>query len=156
MNELVQAGFDVGLHGSSASATDATLLSAQRAVLEDAVGAEVRTTRQHWLHWDVRLTPAAQAAAGFTADSTLGFNRNIGFRAGTSFPFFLSTPDLFRAVDVLEIPLVAEESALFAANALELDESLAREVVQTLVDRVATVGGVFTTLIHPTAFSRTA
>ena len=149
LKELVQAGFDVGLHGSSASATDATLLSAQRAVLEDAVGTEVRTTRQHWLHWDPRLTPAAQAAAGLTADSTLGFNRNIGFRAGTSFPFFLSAPDPFRTVDVLEIPLVAEESALFAADALELDESLAREVVQTLVDRVATVGGVFTTLIHP-------
>lgn len=149
IRELVQAGFDAGLHGSSSSATDATLLSAQRAVLEDAIGAEVRTTRQHWLHWDARLTPAAQAAAGFTADSTLGFNRNAGFRAGTSFPFFLSTPDPFRAVDVLEIPLVAQESALFGANALELDESLAREVVQTLVDRVATVGGVFTTLIHP-------
>jgi hypothetical protein len=149
MSELVQEGFDVGLHGSSASSTDATLLSAQRAVLEEAVGAEVRTIRQHWLHWDARATPAAQASAGFSADSTLGFNRNVGFRAGTSFPFFLSAPDPFRTLDVLEIPLVAEESALFAANALELDESLAREVVQTLVDRVATVGGVFTTLIHP-------
>lgn len=149
MSELAQTGFDVGLHGSSASATDAALLSAQRAVLEEAAGAEVRTIRQHWLHWDARLTPAAQATAGFTADSTLGFNRNVGFRAGTSFPFFLSAPDPFRPLDVLEVPLIAEESALFAANALELDESLAREVVQTLVDRVATVGGVFTTLIHP-------
>jgi len=149
MNELAQAGFDVGLHGSSASATDGRLLSAQRAALEDASGAEVRTIRQHWLHWDVRLTPAAQAAAGFTADSTLGFNRNVGFRAGTSFPFFLSTPDPFRPVDVLEVPLIAQESALFGPNALKLDESLAREVVQTLVDRVASVGGVFTALVHP-------
>jgi hypothetical protein len=149
MSELAQAGFDVGLHGSSASAADATLLSAQRAVLEEAAGSEVRTIRQHWLHWDARLTPEAQASAGFTADSTLGFNRNVGFRAGTSFPFFLSAPDPFRPLDVLEIPLVAEESALFAANALELDESLAREVVQTLLNRVATVGGVFTTLVHP-------
>lgn len=149
MNDLAQAGFDVGLHGSSASATEGRLLSAQRAALEDALGAEVRTIRQHLLHWDVRVTPAAQAAAGFTADSTLGFNRNVGFRAGTSFPFFLSTPDPFRPVDVLEVPLIVQESALFAANALELDESLAREVVQTLVDRVATVGGVFTALIHP-------
>jgi hypothetical protein len=149
MRKVAQTGFDVGLHGSSASATDARLLSAQREVLENAIGREVRTIRQHWLHWDVRRTPAAQAAAGFTADSTLGFNRNVGFRAGTSFPFFLSTPDPFQAVDVLELPLIAQESALFADNALELDESLAREVVQTLVDRVAAVGGVFTALIHP-------
>ena len=137
MNEVAQAGFDVGLHGSSASATDARLLSAQRAVLEDAIGGEVQTIRQHWLHWDVRATPAAQAAAGFSADSTLGFNRNVGFRAGTSFPFFLSTPDPFDAVDVLEVPLIAQEAALFGAHALGLDESSAREAVQTLVDRVA-------------------
>jgi hypothetical protein len=149
MKEVAQAGFGVGLHGSSASATDARLLSAQREVLEDAVDGEVRTIRQHWLHWDVRVTPAAQAAAGFVADSTLGFNRSVGFRAGTSFPFFLSAPDPFRAVDVLEVPLIAQESALFSANALGLDVSLAREVVQALVDRVATVGGVFTALIHP-------
>jgi hypothetical protein len=149
MKELAQAGFDVGLHGSSASATDATLLSEQRAVIEDAVDNPVRTTRQHWLHWDVRQTPPAQAAAGFSADSTLGFNRNVGFRAGTSFPFFLPIWDPFRSLDLLEIPLVAQESALFSPNALELDESLAREVVQKLVDRVATVGGVFTALIHP-------
>ena len=147
--ELAQEGFDVGLHGSHASAVDAQLLSTQRAVLEDAAGAEVRTTRQHWLQWDVRRTPAAQAAAGFAADSTLGFNRNVGFRAGTAFPFFLFTPDPFRPVDVLEIPLVAQESGLFAANALELDESLAREIVQTLVNRVAEAGGVFTMLVHP-------
>lgn len=149
MKEVAQAGFDVGLHGSSASATDATLLSRQRQVLEDAIDGEVRTIRQHWLHWNVRTTPAAQAAAGFRADSTLGFNRSVGFRAGTSFPFFLSTPEPFRAVDMLEVPLIAQESALFSANALELDGSLAREVVQTLVDRVAAVGGVFTALIHP-------
>jgi hypothetical protein len=149
MYELAETGFDVGLHGSSASATDASLLSAQRAVLEDAVGGPVRTTRQHWLHWDARLTPPAQAAAGFSADSTLGFNRNVGFRAGTSFPFFLSASDPFRALDLLEIPLVAQESALFSDNALELDDAIAREVVQKLVDRVATVGGVFTALIHP-------
>jgi hypothetical protein len=149
MYELAETGFDVGLHGSSASATDASLLSAQRAVLEDAVGGPVRTTRQHWLHWDARLTAPAQAAAGFSADSTLGFNRNVGFRAGTSFPFFLSASDPFRALDLLEIPLVAQESALFSDNALELDDAIAREVVQKLVDRVATVGGVFTALIHP-------
>jgi len=149
LNEVAQAGFDVGLHGSSASATDARLLSAQREVLEDAIDGEVQTIRQHWLHWDVRATPAAQAAAGFSADSTLGFNGNVGFRAGTSFPFFLSTPDPFDAVDVLEVPLIAQEAALFGAHALGLDESLAREAVQTLVDRVASVGGVFTALVHP-------
>jgi hypothetical protein len=147
--ELVDKGFDVGLHGSYFSALDATLLAAQREALGDATGSEVRTTRQHWLHWDPHITPAAQAAAGFSADTTLGFNRNIGFRAGTSFPFFLSAPHPFRALDVLEIPLVVQENAIFGASALELDESLAREIVQSVVNRVAAVAGVFTFLVHP-------
>jgi hypothetical protein len=149
VSELVGTGFDVGLHGSYFAAVDGELLSTQRTMLESAVGAEVRTLRQHWLQWDARLTPAAQELAGFTADSTLGFNRNIGFRAGTSFPFFLSATDPFRSLNVLEVPLVVQEAALFAVNSLELDERLAREVVELVLDRVAAVGGVFTFLVHP-------
>jgi hypothetical protein len=146
---LVDSGFDVGLHGSYLSSTDSAVLERQRLMLEDAAGTEVRTTRQHWLHWDVRRTPRAQERAGLAADSTLGYNRNVGFRAGTSFPFFLVAEDTVSAVDVLEVPLVVQEAALFALNALELDERLAREVLQTLVERVASVGGIFSFLVHP-------
>jgi hypothetical protein len=146
---LAAEGFDVGLHGSYWSATRAEALTAERHALEEALDREVRTTRQHWLHWDARTTPLAQERAGLTADSTLGYNRNVGFRAGTSFPFFLGSGDPFWAVDVLEVPLVVQEAALFALNALELDERLAREVVTTLLERVAGVNGVFSFLVHP-------
>lgn len=146
---LAAEGFDVGLHGSYWSASDSDALATQRRTLEDHLGREVRTTRQHWLHWDARVTPLAQERAGLTADSTLGYNRNVGFRAGTSFPFFLVAASPFRAVDVLEVPLVVQEAALFALNALELDEALARDVLRTLLERVASVNGVFSFLVHP-------
>ena len=41
------------------------------------------------IHYDIRVTPAAHAAAGFKYDSTLGFNDNIGFRFGTCHPWHL-------------------------------------------------------------------
>ena len=61
-------------------------LAAERAALERATGLEIGTTRQHLLHWDVRRTPRLQEAAGLRVDSSLGFNRGVGFRAGTSLP----------------------------------------------------------------------
>lgn len=149
MRLLADEGFDVGLHGSYFSATDEGLLGRQKEVLEQAVGRPVLTTRQHWLHWRVGRTPRLQARAGFAADATLGFNRNVGFRAGTSFPFFDFDLEAGEELDLLEIPLVVQEAALFAPNALELGEESAKDVVRRLVDRVARVGGVFSFLVHP-------
>jgi hypothetical protein len=79
----------------------------------------------------------------------MGFNRNIGFRAGTSFPFFQFDLTAGRRLNVLEVPLIVQEGALFASNALELDRELAQEVVRSTIDKVAAVGGVTTFLIHP-------
>ena len=84
---LAADGFDVGLHGSYYSAIRPGVLSAERAKFEHATGIAPTTTRQHFLHWEITQTPQLQNAAGFTADSTLGFNRTVGFRASTALPF---------------------------------------------------------------------
>src|SRR5205823_56229 len=81
---LYREGFDVGLHGSYNSALTPGQLAREKAALEKATGIRTKATRQHFVHWDVRTTPHLQANADFSADSTLGFNRNIGLRAGTS------------------------------------------------------------------------
>ncbi len=148
MRLLVDEGFDVGLHGSYRSAIDDGVLDRQRQSLERVAGA-ITTTRQHWLHWRVDRTPGLQEAAGITADSTLGFNRNVGFRAGTSFPFSLWDAHASRPLDVLEIPLIAQESGLVSSNALELNGEQSQIVLGTLMERVASVGGVLTILVHP-------
>ncbi len=147
--ELLEEGFDVGLHGSYHSAYSAEVLTGERVALEQAIGDLVTTTRQHYLHWDARVTPRAQEAAGLRTDSTLGFNRNVGFRAGTSLPFRIF--DLVgRAVtDVLEVPLIIQEGPLLAANGLELDREQATEVLRSVLDRVASAGGVASLLFHP-------
>jgi hypothetical protein len=153
LRELVAEGFDVGLHGSYASATDGALLRAERERLADALRTEVTTTRQHWLHWEIAGTPARQEAAGLRADSTLGFNRNVGFRAGTSLPFRWWDEDAGRALDLIQLPLVVQEAALTAANALELDRAGAIGVWERLLGAVAETGGVATLLVHPHALA---
>ena len=149
VRELADEGFDIGLHGSYHSACSAEALAAERAALERATGRPVTSTRQHYLHWDARFTPRAQEAAGLRTDSTLGFNRNVGFRAGTSLPFRLFDVATRTRTAVLEVPLIVQEGPLLAANGLELDRQQAVEVLRLLLDRVAQVGGVATLLFHP-------
>lgn len=154
MRTLAAEGFDVGLHGSYPSAVRADLLARERELLEDSTGLEVVTTRQHFLHWDVRRTPVLQQAAGLRADSTLGFNRAIGFRAGTSLPFLLFDVEADVPLDVLELPLTLHDGPLLRADGLELDGELARDTLEIVIDHAAAAGGVATLLFHPNNLER--
>jgi hypothetical protein len=151
---LAGEGFDVGLHGSYHSALVPGLLEAERTRLEQATGLDVRTTRQHFLHWALETTPRLQAEAGLRADSTVGFNRNVGFRAGTALPYRQLDVASGTRLGLLEVPLVIHDGPLLRGDGLELDVGLARETVHTLIDRVAATGGVATLLFHPNNLER--
>lgn len=142
-------GHDVGLHGSYHSAVDPGVLAYEREALERATGLAVSTTRQHFLHWDIRRTPQLQEAAGFAADSTLGFNRTVGFRASTTLPFRHFDVVADRVLGLLEVPLVIEDSALLGPIATDGGPERARAQIEELVDTVHDVGGAVTFLFHP-------
>jgi hypothetical protein len=146
---LAHEGFDVGLHGSYYSAIRPGMLAAERAALARHTGIVATTTRQHFLHWSIRETPQLQHAAGFVADSTLGFNRTIGFRASTTLPFRHFDVAADRALELLEVPLAIEDSALLGKIGAAGDLERAQELVRALVDEVVEVGGALTLLWHP-------
>jgi hypothetical protein len=123
-------------------------LAAERATLEQGAEITATTTRQHFLHWEITKTPQLQNAAGFVADSTLGFNRAAGYRASTTLPFRHYNVNAGRALDLLEVPLVVEDSALLGPIAAERADS-GEEVVRSLVDTAKDVGGAITFLFHP-------
>ena len=154
--ELWAEGFDVGLHAGYASATDLDAFQYEKGIVEDYIGADVVSCRQHYLHWEIGATPRIQSEAGILVDSTVGFNRNVGFRAGTALPYRLFDLQADLPLNVLEVPLIIQESPLLAANALELDGPLARETLKDLCDCVAETGGVVTLLFHPHSFAQPA
>ena len=151
---LYDEGFDVGLHGSYNSALVAGVLARERAAFERATGLVVSTTRQHFVHWDIRATPRLQAEAGFSADSTLGFNRNLGFRAGTSLPYRLFDLERGETLDLVEVPLAVHDGALLRPDALELGLELGLETLTAFLDRVREVGGLATVIFHPNNLER--
>ncbi len=149
MRTLRAEGFDVGLHGSYESARTAGVLARERATLEAATQAPVETTRQHFLHWDIRWTPQLQEQAGLRADSSLGFNRTVGFRAGTSLPFRQFDVAAARALDVIEVPLAVQDAALLGPIATRPGTEGTHDVVEQLLGEVAGVGGLLTCVFHP-------
>ena len=148
MRTLADEGIDIGLHGSYQAGVRHGALAAERATLERTTGLEVTTTRQHLLHWDVRWTPRLQVEAGLLVDSSLGFSRNVGFRAGASLPFRHFDVSARRPLDLLEMPLVVQDVALLGRWGLDLDVARASDVVGRLFDTAVEVGCAVTLLFH--------
>ena len=149
MQTLVAEGFDVGLHGGCLSAVDGRVFGLQKAALERRVGRPITTTRQHWLNWDARRTPPIQAENGIRADTTVGYNRNVGFRSGSALPYHLFDWTNRRELPVIEAPLVIQDSAVFEPDGLDYDLVLAQRVSRQIVDRVAACLGCATVSFHP-------
>lgn len=152
---LADEGFDVGLHGSYLAGVQPGALAAERDALEQATGVEASSTRQHFLHWDVRWTPRFQDEAGFRVDSSLGFNRNAGYRAGTSLPFRQYDVATESQLGLLEVPLVVQDGALLGDEiGLGLDATKACELSERFVATAAEFGGAVTFVFHPDKLSR--
>ena len=67
---------------------------------------------QHFLHYDIRTTPAVHAEAGSKYDSTIGFNDNVGFRFGTCYPYHLYDLKAEKELPIMEISLIIQDGAM--------------------------------------------
>lgn len=149
LREMVDRGVEIGLHPTWYAYDDPEELRRQRRRLEEEIGTAVHSVRQHWLHYDIRKTPAAHDEAGFQYDSTLAVTGNVGFRFGTAWPWQLHDRQTDEQLDILELPLLAQDTALFDGKHMGLDEQQAFRYVWMLVDAVESVGGVLTVNWHP-------
>ena len=150
IREIDRQGWEIGLHPSWYSFDNADELKRQKEALEQALGNEVISIRQHHLHYDIRVTPEVQAQAGFIYDSSLGFNDNIGFRFGTSYPWHLYDLKAEKELQLKEIPLIVQDGAMLdPRKGMRLDEDTAFQYVRLITETIEKVGGVLTLLWHP-------
>jgi peptidoglycan/xylan/chitin deacetylase (PgdA/CDA1 family) len=150
IREICRRGCEIGLHPSWYSFNNADEMKRQKTVLENALGHEVVSVRQHYLHYDIRVTPRVQADSGFKYDSTLGFNDNIGFRFGTSYPWRLFDLYAEQELGIVEIPLIIQDNALLNhAKGMRLDEDTAFQYIIQITEAIEHVGGILTLLWHP-------
>jgi hypothetical protein len=138
---VVAAGGEIAVHGIDAW-VDSASGAEERDHVSRAAGSEAGGVRMHWLFWDAK-TPERLDKAGFSYDSSFGYNATVGFRAGTSQVFKPIT-----AGYLLELPLTIMDTALFYPSYLDLTQDAARHAVHRLVDEVERHGGALTVNWH--------
>jgi hypothetical protein len=145
---LLEAGAEIGLHGSYTAAEDPARLAEEKAKLESLAG-PVAGHRYHYLRGDPHRNIAN---LDFRYDTTLGFPDAVGFRAGIARPFHPWDFERDAPADVLEIPLAAMDATLAEERYLGLSAKRAEPQLNALLDWGAANGGAFAILWHPDRF----
>jgi hypothetical protein len=146
VRELVDSGCEVGVHGIDAW-RDTPSARSEFGRLSQVTGVSELGIRMHWLYWDENSSKSLEAA-GFSYDSTFGYNHAVGFRAGTTQAFSpVGTEHL------LELPLNIQDTAMFYSDRMELSEADALVACKRLISSNLLFGGVLTVNWHTRSLS---
>ena len=142
----LNAAGGMGIHPSYQSHLDRERINMEKERLEQIVGHSIRKSRQHFLRLRIPESYKMLLGADLNRDYSMGFADNIGFRAGTSFPYQWFDLDANTKTDLLIFPFAYMDSAL--KDYLNLNPLEARLEVEELIDNVEDVGGLFMFIWH--------
>jgi len=131
---LARTGTELAVHGIDAW-RDATAGRAEIEQLTAVTGHPSAGVRMHWLYYGAD-SPRQLEAAGFSYDSTWGYNDAIGYRAGTSQSFKLPGTQ-----GLMELPLSIMDSALFYPTRMGLERRDAMQHCLPLIGNAQRFGG---------------
>jgi hypothetical protein len=133
--EIVARRGEVGVHGIDAW-RDTTEARKEREQIQALTHAAEVGVRMHWLFFDSESAGKLDEA-GFSYDSTVGYNETVGYRAGTTQAF---RP--FGTKRLLELPLHIMDTALFYPAYLHLSPKHAMMRIDGMVNDMGQFGGV--------------
>ncbi|PWH85995.1 hypothetical protein DIT68_05415 [Brumimicrobium oceani] len=137
---------DVGLHPSYQSNKSRVVLRDEKARIEDILGEEISSTRQHFLKVKLPYTFEDLEKVGFTDDYSLGYADQIGFRAGIARPFTWFNLKENRPSKLRLHPISYMDGTLNEYMELNVEEAI--KVVKNLKKEVRIYGGNFVALWH--------
>ena len=140
-----------GLHPSYNSAYKPELLEDEVKQLSRSSGKKITLSRQHYLRFNIRTTPALLIKQGIEIDFSMGFASCPGFRAGTSHPFYYYDFDREGQGALLFMPFCAMDGAFVVYDQKNQEDTLA--VLINLANEIKKNGGYFTTVYHERTFS---
>jgi hypothetical protein len=137
LSSLAGSGFEVGMQASYEAYRDQAVFRAEKAKVEEVLGAAVFGNRHHYWHLnpaDAEDTLLIHEAAGLLYDSSLAFEQTIGWRRGLTWPFFPYSHRLRRPIRTLQLQTAWMDDQLFgyaAHNGSGSRQALIGELVET-------------------------
>ena len=141
LKKLLSANREIAVHGIDAW-RDIAKGRDEREQVQKITGTAETGVRMHWLYFDSQA-PVILEKAGYSYDSTVGYNETIGYRAGTAQVF--KHPDVDH---LLELPLHIMDTALFYPSYMNLSDKQAGAAMLPLIENAARFGGVLTINWH--------
>jgi hypothetical protein len=148
---LLEAGAEIGLHGSYLAAEELGRLADEKETLDGLAGS-VHGHRYHYLRVDPHRNLVPLGGLGFRYDTTLGFPDALGFRAGIAHPFRPWDFEREEPAGIVEVPLAAMDATLAEERYQGLGAAEAKPRLLALLDLAAEHGGGFSILWHPDRF----
>jgi hypothetical protein len=135
VSEILAHRGEIGVHGIDAW-RDTAEARKERDQIQALTHSPEVGVRMHWLFFDSESAGKLDEA-GFSYDSTVGYNETIGYRAGTTQAF---RP--FGTKRLLELPLHIMDTALFYPAHLNLSPKQAMLLVNNMLDDMRQFGGL--------------
>jgi peptidoglycan/xylan/chitin deacetylase (PgdA/CDA1 family) len=147
--ELKSEGHEIALHPSLNAFKNPEKYKSEKKHLEKNAESEIQGMRQHYLRFKAPRIWNLTEMAKLKYDSSLGYNFQSGFRAGTSKYFKAFDYKDNQALNVLEFPIAYFEYNLPQQGQ---NEKQSNEVIKSLVKQVEKNEGLLNVLIHPSNF----
>jgi len=147
--ELAAEGWEIGLHASYLAYTSATKFAAERAALAEASGTPVAGNRHHYWHLDPQdpeATLLMHEQIGLSYDTSLVHDRYLGWRRGSTWPFYPWHQGQRRALRTLQLPTGWMDDQLFGHRAHNPGGS--HLLLRGLAERAATQAGCLIVDVH--------
>jgi hypothetical protein len=141
LKSLLSANREIAVHGIDAW-RDSAKGRDERERIQEITGTAEIGVRMHWLYFNSQASLTLEKA-GFSYDSTVGYNETIGYRAGTAQVFKHPNVD-----HLLELPLHIMDTALFYPSYMNLSDEQAGAAMLPLIENATRFGGVLTINWH--------
>lgn len=149
--QQVEVWAEVGLHPSYNAGGQLATIQEEKKRLEDILQKEIINSRQHYIQLTLPTTYKNLIAAGIQHDYTMGFADDIGFRAGTSFPFNWYDLENEAITDLCIHPFCAMDVTL--RHYLKLNLEQAEQALESLKKEIQAVNGIFSIITHNESLS---
>ena len=142
----LQSYAHIGLHPSYKSNGGNGQLAKEKKRLEKILGSTVEKSRQHYIKLEFPHTYRNLLAQGIKEDYSMGFPSKVGFRAGTSTPFYFFDLEKNETTSLKVFPFVMMDSTLKYYMKFRSKEVI--PYMTPIVEEMKRVGGNFVFVFH--------
>lgn len=149
MRALIQAlaaRYKIGMHPSYNTNERSELFDQEQQLLAIISGQQINISRQHYIKFTLPETYRKLTGLGIECDYSMGYGTHLGFRAGTSRPFFWYDLKAEKQTNLQIYPFSFMDTT--AHYELDLSADAAFDRLAQIKNRLEKVGGLLITVFH--------